>query len=107
MILGATHQLGMCVAEVADGKAGAESEGGNDEEAGRTAASGWDNDRVVLPGKVSEPVMIRRRTLLERAAAADQLPHALARRAARQYVPIHSSSCNMMNSAQFYTIHTI
>ena len=43
-----------------------------------------DDDRIVLPDAVKAPVMIRRRTLLERAAAADQLPRELATRAARQ-----------------------
>ena len=62
-----------------------DDEGGT--EARRSAAGGRTDDRVVLPGLVSEPIMIRRRTLLERAAAADQLPRALARRAARQCGP--------------------
>lgn len=43
-----------------------------------------DEDLIVLPDAVSAPVMIRRRTLLERVAAADQLPRDLAARAARQ-----------------------
>jgi hypothetical protein len=47
-------------------------------------AAGWDDDRIVLPDSIKAPVMIRRRTLLEQAAAADQLPRALAARAARQ-----------------------
>ena len=43
-----------------------------------------DEDRIVLPDAVGAPVMIRRRTMLERAAAADQLPRDLAHRAARR-----------------------
>ena len=54
-----------------------------------------DEDRVVLPDAVGAPVMIRRRTLLERAAAADQLPRELAQRAARRRVLRITARCSV------------
>ena len=83
------NHLWMGDTEVEEDKPGARPESDSDEseddaDTSQATASGWGDDRVVLPGGASEPIMIRRRTLMERATAADQLPHVLARRAARQ-----------------------